>query len=103
MSGDWKGLALMLLFIWKTCVADGGNWRQFIRWHKGITDVTVYGLWRLSTDEINKGISLFFCGVNSPVVNPGDLWTCWSCDVIYAQLEDVSRKRLSATDLPETG
>ena len=61
------------------------------------------------TDEINKeDIAFLLWGINSPVgddfdgvENPLDADLLEFADVIYAQLEDVSRKRLSATDLPE--
>ena len=64
-------VTLMLTLYLEDCVTDGGNWRQFIRWHK-----RNYGrylpFYELSegylTDEINKeDIAFLLWGINSPV------------------------------------
>ena len=82
-------VTLMLTLYLEDCVTDGGNWRQFIRWHK-----RNYGrylpFYELSegylTDEINKeDIAFLLWGINSPVGDDFD-------GVSYAQLEDVFEK-----------
>lgn len=96
-------VTLMLTLYLEDCVTDGGNWRQFIRWHK-----RNYGrylpFYELSegylTDEINKeDIAFLLWGINSPVgddfdgvENPLDADLLEFADVIYAQLEDVFEK-----------
>ena len=96
-------VTLMLTLYLEDCVTDGGNWRQFIRWHK-----RNYGrylpFYELSegyiTDEINKeDIAFLLWGINSPVgddfdgvENPLDADLLELADVIYAQLEDVFEK-----------
>ena len=85
-------VTLMLTLYLEDCVTDGGNWRQFIRWHK-----RNYGrylpFYELSegylTDEINKeDIAFLLWGINSPVgddfdgvENPldADLLECFAC------------------------
>ena len=93
-------VTLMLTLYLEDCVTDGGNWRQFIRWHK-----RNYGrylpFYELSedylADEINKeDIAFLLWGINSPVgddfdgvENPLDTDLLEFADVIYAQLEAV--------------
>ena len=93
-------VTLMLTLYLEDCVTDGGNWRQFIRWHK-----RNYGrylpFYELSedylADEINKeDIAFLLWGINSPVgddfdgvENPLDADLLEFADVIYAQLEAV--------------
>lgn len=64
-------VALMLAMYLEDCVADGGNWRAFIRWHH-----QSYGrylpFYTLTDDylpdEINReDIAFLFWGINSPV------------------------------------
>ena len=89
-------VTLMLTLYLEDCVTDGGNWRQFIRWHK-----RNYGrylpFYELSedylADEINKeDIAFLLWGINSPVgddfdgvENPLDTDLLEFADVIYAQ------------------
>lgn len=92
-------VALMLTLYLEDCVTDGGNWRQFIRWHK-----RNYGrylpFYELDegcyfADEVNKeDVAFLLWGINSPVgddfdgvENPLDEDLMAFVDEIYRELE----------------
>lgn len=91
-------VALMLTLYLEDCVTDGGNWRQFIRWHK-----RNYGrylpFYKLDEgyfdDEVNKeDVAFLLWGINSPVgddfdgvENPLDEELMAFVDVVYKELE----------------
>lgn len=93
-------IAIMLALYLEDCVADGGNWRQFIHWHK-----RSYGrylpFYSLSEDylpdEINKeDLALLVWALESPVgesfdfvENPLDKDLLEFVDVLYKKLDSV--------------
>ena len=93
-------VAILFALYLEDCIADGGNWRRFIHWHK-----ENYGRYLpfftlkddYLSDEINKeDIALLLWGINSPVgedfdfvENPFDKDLLEFADVIYALLEEV--------------
>lgn len=67
---DIQQIALMLALYMEDCVADGGNWREFIHWHK-----ESYGRYlpfytlteEYVPDEINReDIAFILWGINDP-------------------------------------
>lgn len=98
-----KSVTLMLTLYLEDCVADGGNWRQFIRWHKKSyrSYLPFYSLGEdYYTDEVNKeDIAFLLWGINSPVgedtcevENPMDEDLLGFADVIYEELNAVFEK-----------
>lgn len=92
-------VVLMMVFYLEDCVADGGNWQQFIHWHH-----KNYGRYLpfytlpedYLADEINKAdIALLFWAINSPVgdvvnvENPLSEDVLTLADVIYQQMDAV--------------
>ena len=93
-------VAILLALYLEDCIADGGNWRQFIDWHQ-----ESYGRYLpfytlkddYLPDEINKeDIALLLWGINSPVgedfdcvENPLDEDLLELADRIYVLLEEV--------------
>ena len=64
---DQQQVALILALYLEDCVADGGNWRQFIRWHQKSYGryLPFYSLTdEYLPDEIIVRMSLFFCGLS---------------------------------------
>lgn len=76
LSEDCQNVALLLTLYLEDCVADGGNWRQFIHWHRESygTYLPFYTLLdefspdTYIEDEINvEDIAFILWGMNSPV------------------------------------
>lgn len=93
-------VAISMALYLEDCVADGGNWRQFIRWHKRSYGryLPFYSLTdHYLADEINKeDIAFILWGINSPVgedfdfvENPMDNDLIEFADVLYKQLDQV--------------
>ena len=68
---DQQNVALLLTLYLEDCVADGGNWRQFIHWHQESYGkyLPFYTLTEdYYPDEVNpEDIAFLLWGVNSPV------------------------------------
>lgn len=91
-------IAMLLTLYLEDCVADGGNWRQFIHWHK-----ESYGRFlpfftltdEYLPDEINReDIAFLLWGISSPVgedfdgvENPMDEDLLEFAGVLYEQLD----------------
>ena len=98
MEEDQKQVALTCALYLEDCVADGGNWRQFIHWHQAnygrclpfytLTDEYL-------PDEINREDVVFLLwAINSPVgddfdgvENPMDADLLEFADVLYNRLD----------------
>ena len=93
MEEDQKQVALTCALYLEDCVADGGNWRQFIHWHQAnygrclpfytLTDEYL-------PDEINREDVVFLLwAINSPVGDDLTEWRtrwmqiCWSLQMYY--------------------
>jgi len=98
MEEDQKQVALTCALYLEDCVADGGNWRQFIHWHQ-----ENYGRYlpfytltdEYLPDEINREDVVFLLwAINSPVgndfdgvENPMDADLLEFADVLYNRLD----------------
>ena len=93
-------VAITMALYLEDCVADSGNWRQFIRWHKKsygryLPFYTVSGSY--FPDEINKeDVAFLLWAINSPVgeetdyiENPLDAGLLEFADVLYKLLDEV--------------
>ena len=109
---DQQQVALILALYLEDCVADGGNWRQFIRWHQKSYGryLPFYSLTdEYLPDEINReDVAFLLWAVNSPVgdsfdgvENPLDEDLLKFADVIYNRLDAVFTA--FPADNPRTG
>lgn len=93
-------VAIMLMLYLEDCVADEGNWRQFIHWHQK-SDGRYLPFYTLGDeylpDEINReDIALLFWGICSPVgedydwvENPLDEEVLEFADTVYTLLDSA--------------
>lgn len=107
---DQQQVALILALYLEDCVADGGNWRQFIRWHQKSYGryLPFYSLTdEYLPDEINReDVAFLLWAVNSPVgdsfdgvENPLDEDLLKFADVIYNRLDAVFEEALISENL----
>lgn len=91
-------VALMVTLYLEDCVADGGNWRQFIHWHQKIYGryLPFYTLTEeYLPDEINReDVAFLLWAINSPFVddfdgveNPMNVNLQEFADVLYHRLD----------------
>lgn len=94
-----RKVALMLAMYLEDCVADGGNWREFTRWH-----LESYGRYlpfytlteEYVPDEINReDIALIFWRVNSQAGDPY-MWVENPLDEDLVGLADLVYERMDA-------
>lgn len=107
---DQQQVALILALYLEDCVTDGGNWRQFIRWHQKSYGryLPFYSLTdEYLPDEINReDVAFLLWAVNSPVgdsfdgvENPLDEDLLKFADVIYNRLDAVFEEALISENL----
>lgn len=94
-----QDVTLMLTMYLEDCVADGGNWRQFIRWHKESYGryLPFYSLTEnYLPDEINREDISFLLWANFPVdedfddvANPMDKDLLELAEEIYNRMDAV--------------
>ena len=111
---DQKRVALTCALYLEDCVADGGNWRQFIHWHRKSYGryLPFYALTEeYLPDEINREDIVFLLwAINSPVgddfdgvENPMDADLLEFADTLYNRLMLRSNWLLSAIIWQRTG
>lgn len=97
---DQQQVALTFALYLEDCVADGGNWRQFINWHRESYGryLPFYSLTEnYLPDEINReDVAFLLWAINSPVgddfdgvENPLDEDLLEFADMVYGRLDAV--------------
>lgn len=100
LESGQQEVALMLTLYLEDCVADGGNWNEFIHWHHKNYGkyLPFYSIGKdYLCDEINQeDIAFLLWGINSPVgdnfdgvENPLDIELLSFSQLIYDQMDEA--------------